>query len=114
MLGLGDIVIPGVFVSVCMKYDVDKAIMNKIKKLADFRLEYFNTCFIGYFMGIVATYSALVIFNHAQPALLFLVPGCTIPILIKGFLNNEIEQLKNYETDADTKKEPGVENKATN
>lgn len=114
MLGLGDIVIPGVFVSVCMKYDVDKAILGKIKKLADFKLEYFNTCFIGYFMGIVATYAALLIFNHAQPALLFLVPGCTIPILVKGFLNNEIEQLKNYETDVDAKKEPGVENKATN
>jgi minor histocompatibility antigen H13 len=26
MLGLGDIVIPGVFVSICLKYDVDKCI----------------------------------------------------------------------------------------
>lgn len=32
MLGLGDIVIPGIFVSVCLKYDIDKAIKNKLKK----------------------------------------------------------------------------------
>jgi len=86
MLGLGDIVIPGIFVSICLKYDVDKAIKKRVKTLKDFRLEYFNLCFIGYVLGIVATFSALLIFNHAQPALLFLVPSCTLPVLVKGYL----------------------------
>jgi hypothetical protein len=31
MLGLGDIVLPGVFVSICLKYDIDKSIKQKIK-----------------------------------------------------------------------------------
>jgi minor histocompatibility antigen H13 len=86
MLGLGDIVIPGIFVSICLKYDVDKSIKNKVKNLKDFRLEYFNVCFLGYVLGIVATFSALLIFNQAQPALLFLVPSCTLPVLLKGYL----------------------------
>jgi minor histocompatibility antigen H13 len=103
MLGLGDIVIPGIFVSICLKYDVDKAIKNKAHKLKDFKLEYFNLCFIGYVLGIVATFSALLIFNHAQPALLFLVPSCTLPVLAKGFLSKELDELKNYETDGDHK-----------
>jgi hypothetical protein len=30
MLGLGDIVVPGIFVSLCIKFDVDKA-LNKLK-----------------------------------------------------------------------------------
>lgn len=88
MLGLGDIVIPGVFVSICLKYDVDKAIKNKVKNLKDFTLGYFYPCFIGYVLGIILTFSALIIFNHAQPALLFLVPTCTLPVLIKGYSNN--------------------------
>jgi len=32
MLGLGDIVIPGIFVALCLKYDMDKNI-DKIKSL---------------------------------------------------------------------------------
>jgi minor histocompatibility antigen H13 len=46
---------------------------------------------MGYVLGIVATFSALLIFNHAQPALLFLVPSCTLTVLMKGYLNNELE-----------------------
>lgn len=34
MLGLGDIVIPGIFVALALKYDVDKVI-NNIKNLKD-------------------------------------------------------------------------------
>lgn len=30
MLGLGDIVIPGIFVALCLKYDIDKMIANKV------------------------------------------------------------------------------------
>ena len=105
MLGLGDIVIPGIFVSICLKYDVDKAIKGKFKKIKDIKLPYFNTCFIGYILGIVATFSALLIFNHAQPALLFLVPGCTLTILALGYLKGEIKELKEYETEPKPKKE---------
>lgn len=32
MLGLGDIVIPGIFVALCLKYDMDKN-LDKIKSL---------------------------------------------------------------------------------
>lgn len=34
MLGLGDIVIPGIFISLCLKFDIDKCITNKVKKLS--------------------------------------------------------------------------------
>lgn len=85
MLGLGDIVIPGIFVSICLKYDVDRAIKEKLNKLTNLRLPYFNTCFVGYVLGIVLTFSALLIFNHAQPALLYLVPTCTLSVLALAF-----------------------------
>jgi len=28
MLGLGDIVVPGIFVSLCLKFDIDKALLK--------------------------------------------------------------------------------------
>jgi minor histocompatibility antigen H13 len=36
MLGLGDIVVPGIFVSLCLKFDIDKA-LNQIKKISNIK-----------------------------------------------------------------------------
>ncbi len=90
MLGLGDIVIPGLFVSLCLKFDIDRFfIKNKIKTVKDISTLYFNTCFLGYVLGIILTFSAMIIFNHAQPALLFLVPTCTLSVLGLAFLKGD-------------------------
>lgn len=97
MLGLGDIVLPGVFVSLCLKYDIDRCIQNdKPKELSDFKTPYFNTCIISYIVGICATFSAMYIFNHPQPALLFLVPACTISVGILALVRGEIKQFMEY------------------
>jgi minor histocompatibility antigen H13 len=89
MLGLGDIVVPGIFVAICMKFDVDKALQKlKIKNTRDLATPYFNTCMIGYFLGIVETFAVMWIFNHPQPALLFLVPMCTLPVAVLGYYRN--------------------------
>lgn len=56
MLGLGDIVLPGIFVSLCLKIDIDKAIKGEGKKpksVSDFSLTYFHVSFIAYVLGIV-------------------------------------------------------------
>jgi minor histocompatibility antigen H13 len=46
MLGLGDIVIPGIFVALCLKYDIDRRVQNA-KNMEDFKTPYFNWCFFG-------------------------------------------------------------------
>jgi hypothetical protein len=38
------------------------------------------------------------IFDHPQPALLFLVPMCTIPVLIKALVNGQFHHFFNYDT----------------
>jgi minor histocompatibility antigen H13 len=92
MLGLGDIVVPGIFVALCLKFDVDKALSKlRIKSPSEVSTPYFNTCAIGYFFGIVITFAVMWIFNHPQPALLFLVPTCTLPILGLSFIKNELK-----------------------
>jgi len=102
MLGLGDIVIPGVFVALCLKYDVHTTILNKFKnniKALDFtaiKTTYFNWCMVGYALGIIATFNAMIIFNHAQPALLFLVPGCSFSVLLCGLYKKDLKGLFEY------------------
>ena len=34
MLGLGDIVIPGIFVALCLKFDIDRCIKKQVKKVS--------------------------------------------------------------------------------
>ncbi|PRW61442.1 signal peptide peptidase-like [Chlorella sorokiniana] len=63
MLGLGDIVIPGIFVAIMLRYDVAH------------RARYFYSAFAGYAAGLVATIVVMNVFKAAQPALLYIVPG---------------------------------------
>lgn len=63
MLGLGDIVIPGVFVALCLKYDVDRQ-LKKVKKVEEIETSYFNWCFMGYGLGIVVTFIVMVVSEH--------------------------------------------------
>lgn len=82
MLGLGDIVIPGIFIALLLRFDES---LKRGKKL------YFYSSFIAYFFGLVLTIFIMSYFKHAQPALLYLVPACIgIPgtvALIKGDVN---------------------------
>merc|ERR1712147_580056 len=67
MLGLGDIVIPGIFIALLLRYD------QSLKRNSNF---YFNVTFIAYILGLLTTIAVMHLFKHAQPALLYLVPAC--------------------------------------
>ncbi|KAL4427143.1 hypothetical protein ABPG77_001147 [Micractinium sp. CCAP 211/92] len=81
MLGLGDIVIPGIFVAIILRYD--KAHASR----------YFRTTFVGYAAGLIATIVVMNVFKAAQPALLYIVPGVLIPTFAHAALNGELWKL---------------------
>ena len=71
MLGLGDIVIPGIFVALCVRYDLNRVLEKStngkklsVEEVAQIRTPYFNWCMIGYSIGIVITF-AVMIFSGA-------------------------------------------------
>jgi minor histocompatibility antigen H13 len=66
MLGLGDIVIPGVFVAIVLRYDIAHG---------DGSPRFFKSAFLGYSAGLAATIAVMNIFQAAQPALLYIVPA---------------------------------------
>ncbi|KAI1181243.1 signal peptide peptidase-domain-containing protein [Nemania sp. FL0916] len=158
MLGLGDIVIPGMFVGLCLRFDhymyyyrqlkfkkveletndassgqvvtTSKTAQMLIKpdyvnprgqwgdrfwgtKLSNmlspdatpallasaFPKPYFHAAMAGYFLAMVATLLMLLTFNHAQPALLYLVPGVVLAVWITGAVRGELREMWTYTED---------------
>jgi len=64
MLGLGDIVIPGIFVALCLKYDFDRRLKD-FKNCHEVKTPLFNWCFVGYIFGMVVTYGVMIYFKAA-------------------------------------------------
>jgi len=71
ILGLGDVAIPGLLISLLLRHDLTKG--------ATWGTGYFAAGVIGYAVGLFATFVSLYVMEHGQPALLFLVPGTLIP-----------------------------------
>jgi minor histocompatibility antigen H13 len=100
MLGLGDIVLPGVFVALLLRFD---AIRAKLElgtvdhSSTSFPKPIFNITVFFYALGLWATVLVMHIFKHPQPALLYLVPACLIASVLAGFLNGCMKELWNFD-----------------
>ncbi|KAI1417333.1 signal peptide peptidase-domain-containing protein [Hypoxylon sp. FL1857] len=157
MLGLGDIVLPGIFVALCLRFDQymyyhrqrkllpvelkvkdessgqliktqtrhmvikpdyvdpqgqwgDRFWSTKLSKILSpdatlalrasaFPKTYFHAAMVGYFLAIVTTLVMLLVYHHAQPALLYLVPGVVFTVWITGMLRGELRDMWNYTED---------------
>jgi len=87
MLGLGDIVIPGIFIALLLRYD------QSLKRNSNF---YFNVTFIAYIAGLLTTIGIMHFFKHAQPALLYLVPACLGTPILLGLIRGDIKSMFAY------------------
>jgi len=88
MLGLGDIVIPGIFIALLLRFDHS---LNRGSNL------YFKTCFAAYFLGLLCTIFVMHVFKHAQPALLYLVPACLIAPTLVALCKGDLKAMLKYE-----------------
>lgn len=84
MLGLGDIVLPGIFIALLLRFD------NSLSRKTNV---YFYATFFAYFMGLLATMMIMHLFNHAQPALLYLVPACLGTPLLLALVKGDLKAL---------------------
>jgi len=85
MLGLGDLVVPGLVLSLLLKFDYSKS--GSIKN------GYFVAGGIGYAIGLMLAMIMAYAYKVAQPALLYLVPCCLLPIFALGFKRRELSDL---------------------
>jgi minor histocompatibility antigen H13 len=114
MLGLGDIVIPGIFIALLLRFDCSRG--------KDCSCIYFYMNYLAYLVGLITTVVILHVFQSAQPALLYLVPACIGSALLTSIVRGELMLLLKYEdhpeemlmrnncTESDVKTETGEKN----
>jgi len=88
MLGLGDIVIPGIFIALLLRFDVSLKRGSSV---------YFYVTYAAYLAGLLTTIGIMHVYKHAQPALLYLVPACLGAPLLLALLRGDIKAMFDYE-----------------
>ncbi|XP_046386471.1 minor histocompatibility antigen H13 [Ischnura elegans] len=88
MLGLGDVVIPGIFIALLLRFD------HSLKRNSNI---YFYVTFAAYLLGLLLTIFMMHISKHAQPALLYLVPSCIGTPLIVALIRGDVKAMFQYE-----------------
>ena len=82
MLGLGDIVVPGLVVALCLRFDLARhAIAHSkedITSRSSFPKSYWWVAMTSYVVGLGTTMGVMHWTRHAQPALLYLSPACSM------------------------------------
>jgi len=98
LIGLGDIVIPGFFLSLLLRFDAHNANIPyfPVNIYDSFPKPYFHFTLLGFIIGMISTILIMIKFQAAQPALLYLVPACLGSSLIVSVVRGEIKLLFNY------------------
>ncbi|KXS94957.1 hypothetical protein AC579_7017 [Pseudocercospora musae] len=139
MLGLGDIVLPGLMIALALRFDLYMFYLRKQKKVqkcegqvctletekapyvtvtgrwgdklwtrgvksaslpaqlsASFPKPYFTASVIGYIIGMLATLIFMSVFQHAQPALLYLVPAVLTSVWGTALVRGEVKHVWDY------------------
>ncbi|KAI1285848.1 Signal peptide peptidase-like 3 [Halotydeus destructor] len=99
MLGLGDIVMPGLLLCFVLRYDAYKRLQvtsaeggvpppNHLNKIT-----YFHCSLIGYFFGLLTATVSSEIYKAAQPALLYLVPFTLLPLFTMAYIKGDLRRM---------------------
>jgi len=115
LLGLGDIVIPGFFLGLLLRFDAHIAGVAYFPTDVNVRFPkpYFHSTLVGYVVGLATTLYVMIVFEAAQPALLYLVPACLGSSLLCAVSRGELKELFEYsEEDEEEEKKDGDEKEA--
>jgi minor histocompatibility antigen H13 len=147
MLGLGDVVLPGIMIGLALRFDLFLFYLRRQKSIAattegeedtiekpqyhslagrwsdhfwthsltgrplwvaatekdskpeapfTFPKIYFTAGLVGYVLGLLATLGVMMVWNHAQPALLYLVPGVLGSVWLTALVRGELSLMWSY------------------
>lgn len=109
ILGLGDIIIPGFFVAMCLRFD---AYLYRGKNVRNFPPSavhghnwpkpHFHAVLFAYCMCLVLTSAIMFYFRAAQPALLYLCPGVSLGLTISCWRHGQLKEMWEYSESAIT------------
>lgn len=168
MLGLGDIVLPGIMIGLALRFDLYLFYLRRQKRVPapkqgegdivekapyhslagrwsdhfwthsftgrplwtastaeestpeapfTFPKTYFTAGLVGYVLGLLATLGVMMVWNHAQPALLYLVPGVLGSVWLTALVRGELKVMWNYteeiEEEEKSKRKPDEQKETT-
>ncbi|GAB4816173.1 hypothetical protein N2152v2_003219 [Parachlorella kessleri] len=107
MLGLGDMALPGLLLALLLCSDYRRAAKRELPGTSGaaegglglllsprfWRGGYAGLCWLGYCAGLVLALGTGVVFQAAQPALLYLVPCTLAPVLSRAAARGELGEL---------------------
>lgn len=85
LIGLGDIVLPGLLLCFAMRLDDLKRV--------DWMGGYFAVCLVGYIVGLCICEYVVGTFHWAQPAMIYLVPGTLLPFIWMAQQRGELHEV---------------------
>lgn len=91
MLGLGDVFVPGIFVSLLLRFDAKNAGYTR-----RFPKPFFRGAMLSYAAGLGVNYYVLYAYDTAQPALLYLVPATLGVALATAACKGQLNRLLAY------------------
>lgn len=105
MLGLGDVVVPGLMIALCLRFDMGRAALKRpnedISPRSSFSRTYFYAALVSYVIGLTVTVYVMQWSGRAQPALLYLSPACIIGPSLLAAAKGELGLLWNWREDSD-------------
>ena len=139
MLGLGDIVIPGMMIALALRFDLylhylrkSRTAQGKLQKAnyipvtgswgerfwvgrlaagdlqaKAFPKTYFKAGLFGYTLGMIMTLLVMQVSEHAQPALLYLVPSVLTALWGTATLKGDLHEMWRYTEDKEANKSKG-------
>ncbi|VEU24336.1 DEKNAAC105560 [Brettanomyces naardenensis] len=113
LLGLGDIVLPGSVIALCLRFDLynfhDAHPRTEFHHLQRYSKPYFISALVCYSIGLAATIAAVYSFSQGQPALLYLSPSLIVSILVTASARGELKKVWSYQEEPDESKEKDIE-----
>ncbi|OBZ68284.1 Minor histocompatibility antigen H13 [Grifola frondosa] len=94
MLGLGDIVIPGMFIALALRYDYHRSSASR---------PYFWAALFAYVAGLGTTMFVMHFFKKAQPALLYLSPACILSFIATALIRGELKEAWSWSDEPEEK-----------
>ncbi|CCE85833.1 Piso0_005469 [Millerozyma farinosa CBS 7064] len=105
ILGLGDIIVPGFFIAICLRYDLHRFYARNelaFHHLRSFPKPYFIVGMLSYLLGLILTVFVLLRFKHGQPALLYIVPCLLIGTFTAALVKGDVKGLLSFSEDIES------------
>jgi minor histocompatibility antigen H13 len=95
LLGLGDVIIPGLVVALAYRLDYFLACKKERKGVP----KYFLAGLVGYLIGLYGSFLVMWTSKYPQPAILYISPCITVCLILTAISSGEVKAMQSYKED---------------